>query len=97
MHEDMGEITPENWWNPYYININQFIVVNQMTGRKELNIDPIWTLRTQILFPAVTEGSGGNYTNLQLTKCLEKNNFLAPLQLHVNYYYERFLHIWRGI
>jgi hypothetical protein len=94
--EDMGEVSPENWWKPYRIDINQLIVINPNTGRKELNIDPIWTLRTQILFPAVTKGqSGGNYTNTKLTHCLAKNNILTPLQAHVNNHYRDLIWLWR--
>lgn len=98
MHEDMGEIIPENWWNPYNININKLIYINNLTWRKELNIDPIWTLRTQISFPSVGSGIiNGNYTNPKLIECLQKNNILIPFQRHVNFYYDRFMELWRWI
>ncbi len=95
MHEDMGEVMPENWWKPYRIDINQLILINPNTGRKELNTDPIWTLRTQILFPPVTYGKTGNYTNTKLTNCLSKNNILTPLQAHVDRHYRELIWLWR--
>lgn len=95
MHEDMGEVSPENWWKPYRIDIHQLIVINPSAGRKELNIDPIWTLRTQILFPALTKGQTGYYTNTKLTECLAKNNILAPLQAHVDRHYRELMWLWR--
>lgn len=97
VYEDMWEVIPENWWNPYKIDINKLIVVNSITGRKEFNMYPIWTLRTQILFPSVWSGIiNGHYTNLKLTECLDKNHLLIPLQSHINYYYDRFFRVWIG-
>jgi hypothetical protein len=95
MHEDMGEVMPENWWKPYRIDINQLIVINPNTGRKELNIDPIWTLRTQIMAPPVTRDTPGHYTNIKLTNCLSKNNILTPLQTHVDRHYRELIWLWR--
>jgi hypothetical protein len=93
--EDMSEVMSENWWKPYQIDINHLILINPSTGRKEFNIGPIWTLRTQILFPALRQGQTGNYTNTKLTDCLQKNNILAPLQAHVDRHYRELMWLWR--
>lgn len=94
MHEDMWEISSENWWNPYSIDINKLILLNVTNGRKELNIAPIWTLRTQISFPAVKLWVWWHYTNIQLTECLKKNNLLESLQSHVEFYYKKLSQLW---
>jgi hypothetical protein len=95
LREDMDEILPENWWKPYQIDINHLIIINANTGRKELNIDPIHSLRTQILFPPVTLEKRGYYTNIKLTNCLQQNNILVPLQTHVDRHYRDLLWLWR--
>jgi hypothetical protein len=95
MREDMGEVSSENWWKPYRIDINQLIVINPTTGRKELNTEPIQTLNTQIQYPAVTRETWGYYTNIKLTKCLAKNNILTPLQSHVSRHYSELMWLWR--
>lgn len=94
-HENMGEVEPDHWWKPYRIDINDFIVIHPSTGRKELAIDRIWTLHTQLQVPSVKEG-GINYTNTKLRECLQKNNQLNLLQSHVASHYERLHQLWSG-
>jgi hypothetical protein len=45
-NEDMGE--PSGWWNPYIIDINEFMKINPESGKKEIQLDILWTLDTQI-------------------------------------------------
>jgi hypothetical protein len=94
-HEDMGEVNPENWWKPYRIDINDLIMIHPSTGRKELVIDKIWTLNTQLQIPSIKDG-GINYTNTKLRECLQKNNQLNLLQSHVASHYERLHQLWSG-
>ncbi len=96
LQHDIGFVHQDNWWNPYNIDINRLIFINPNTGRKELNIDLIWTLRTQILFPSATIETTGHYTNTKLTNCLQKHNQLQLLQSHVASHYERLRQAWNG-
>jgi len=79
----IGETQPNEWWNPYNIDINKLLVINPQTGRKELNTISIHTLRHQLNTPSIFQG-GTWWTNTQLSECLKKHNQLIFLQNHVN-------------
>ena len=91
----VGEILDTNWWSPYRIDINDIIVINLTTGRKELNLERISTLNTQLQIPSELQG-GQYYTNVPLRECLQKNNQLNLLQSHVASHYERLRQLWSG-
>lgn len=91
----VGDTLDTNWWNPYRININDIIMVNLTTGRKELNLERISTLNTQLQIPSELQG-GQYYTNVPLRECLQKNNQLNLLQSHVASHYERLRQLWSG-
>ncbi len=81
----IGETQPQDWWNPYLIDINTYITINTDTGRKEFNMMPMFTIRHQLNSPSELVG-GTWWTNVPLRECLEKNNQLSLLLNHVNLY-----------
>lgn len=89
------EFGPAKWWNPYNIDINDFILIHPKTGRKILETNAIASLKTQIEAPSYLEG-GSNFTNYPLRECLEKNNQLIQLQVHVREYYEKLFKAWNN-
>jgi hypothetical protein len=91
----VGDTLDTNWWNPYQININDFIIVNPTTGRKELNLERVSTLNTQLQIPSELQG-GQYYTNVPLRECLQKHNQLQLLQSHVASHYARLRQAWNG-
>lgn len=95
-HDDIAHVQLDNWWNPYYIDINKLIVINTETGRKELNLDPIWTLDTQIQLSLLQSGGIPRYPNTKLIVCLKKHNQLQLLQAHVASHSERLRKLWVG-
>jgi hypothetical protein len=91
----IGETLPEDWWNPYRIDINTYITINPNTGRKELNMMPMETLRQQLNIPSILVG-GTWWSNIPLRDCLQKNKQLTFLLSHVNLYTDRISHEYRS-
>lgn len=85
--EDMGE--PSGWWNPYIVDINEFMKINPLSNRKEIELGVLWTFNTQIQFAPLKPDQRSHYPNMKLIECLDKNNLLKPLQKHVGEYYEK--------
>ena len=85
--EDMGE--PSGWWNPYVIDINEFMKINPLSGRKEIEPSILWTFNTQIQFAPLKPDQRSHYPNMLLIECLKKNKLLIPLQKHVGSHYEK--------
>jgi hypothetical protein len=81
----IGETLSQDWWNPYSIDINTYITINPSTGRKELNMMTMYTLRHQLNVPSMLIG-GVWWSNIPLRECLEKKNQLTFLLNHVNLY-----------
>ena len=84
----IGETQSQDWWNPYHIDINTYIIINTSTGRKELNMMPMFTLKQQLNTPSELAG-GTWWSNIPLRECLEKNNQLTFLFNHVNLYTDK--------
>jgi hypothetical protein len=84
----IGETQAQDWWNPYNIDINTYITINTNTGRKELNMMPMYTLRHQLNIPSELVG-GTWWSNIPLRDCLQKNKQLTFLLSHVNLYTDK--------
>jgi hypothetical protein len=87
------EYGPPKWWDPYDIDINDYIRINPYTGRKDINLNLIITLNTQIQTPSEKEG-GKYHTNTALVQCLQEHNLLIPLQNHVQTQFETLRKMW---
>jgi hypothetical protein len=91
----IGETQAQDWWNPYSIDINTYITINTNTGRKELNMMPMYTLRHQLNIPSELVG-GTWWSNIPLRDCLQKNKQLTFLLSHVNLYTDKISHEYRS-
>lgn len=83
------------WWNPYYIDIEDYILVNPYTGRKEVNLRFLWSFRMQIT-PAedlVESSPNENAINPALQKCLKEHWILKELQKLL----EKNIHMYRNL
>jgi hypothetical protein len=91
----IGETQSQDWWDPYRIDINTYITINPNTGRKELNMMPMYTLRQQLNIPSELVG-GTWWSNIPLRDCLQKNKQLTYLLNHVNLYTDKLSHEYRS-